>query len=65
MSTGVRASSLHSRNWREQKARDGFKRIIMWLPPELASKLEHYAFEEMVPNSVAVEKIVKKHFEDK
>jgi hypothetical protein len=46
---------------REQKKRDGFKRVILWLPPDLASKVEHYAFTEMIPNSVAVEMIVKKN----
>ena len=63
MATGLRASSMHSRNWRSKKDAEGFKRIILWLPPEVVPQLEHYAFEAMVPNSVAVEMIVKKYFE--
>ena len=63
MATGLRASSLHSKKWRQGKEKEGCKRVILWLPPDLSEKVIHYAFEEMVPNSVAVEHIVKKYFE--
>lgn len=64
MSSGVQSNSVTSKNWRVKKLRAGFQRVVLWMPPELDKGVSQYAFEKMVPKSVAVELILKEYFKD-
>lgn len=63
MASGCKSNSDTSRNWRERKKLEGYMRIVLWVNPTLGPHLANYAFDEMVPPSVAVEMILKKFFE--
>jgi hypothetical protein len=61
-SESINARGNSARRWREQKTRDGFQRVIVWLPPDLAKSVDIEAFRRVMPRSVAVEHIVKEYF---
>ena len=64
MATGIRSNAAKAAKWRGRQRIDGKKRIgTIWIPGELYTELSHYAVSEMVPTGVAVEMILKKHFE--
>ena len=64
MVSGARSNAAKSAKWRGTQRIDGKKRIgTTWIPGELYDKVSHYASCEMVPVGVAVEMILKKHFE--
>jgi hypothetical protein len=62
MTESMNTRGNSARRWREQKTHDGFKRVIVWLPPDLAASVNIEAFRLMMPISVAVEHIVKEYF---
>ena len=65
MTSGVQSSNQKMRRWTANKRTDGFQRITIWASPELDAQISHYAFNMMVPKSVAVEMIVKEYLKEK
>jgi hypothetical protein len=64
MASGLESNRKKSAKWRGHKRLDGFKRYIIWASPELQGYVSHYAFREMVPEAVAIEMILKRHFKE-
>jgi hypothetical protein len=57
------SSPNSSKKWRGRMRIDGFKRFVLWLEPELSERILEIADRDVVPKSVAVEKIIKGYFE--
>lgn len=62
MASGIASNAKTSRDWRSKKVKEGFKRIVLWLPPALLVPVNAYAEDKEVPLSVAVEMVVKDRF---
>jgi hypothetical protein len=53
------SENRHHKAWVARRKEDGWKKLSIWLTPELAHQVERYASREMMPQATVIEVILK------
>jgi len=53
------SQNRHHKRWSDQRKEDGWRKLSIWLSPDLAHQVERYASTEMLPLATAIEDILK------